>query len=103
MRPIDADALKASLGIDADDCDKCHWGHNYGRCRRGGDFEDACCAIDDAPTIEPERRTGRWIKEANTINCSACKQSNWSLGFEHLVSKFNFCPNCGSYMGGDES
>ena len=60
MRLIDADALMQSLGITDPDCPKCKWyDKSSRRCSRGGDFEDACCAIDDAPTIEPELN---WIK-----------------------------------------
>ena len=51
---IDKQALNKALGIDAVDCEKCSWGDKYGRCKRGADFEDACCAIYDAPTVEPE-------------------------------------------------
>lgn len=47
---IDRDALAERLGITDMDCFKCAWG-NYGFCGRGGDFNDACEAIEDAPTI----------------------------------------------------
>ena len=49
-RLIDADALAGRLGITDMDCYKCAWG-NHGFCSRGGDFTDACEAIEDAPTI----------------------------------------------------
>ena len=58
MRLIDADALMEALGITDMDCDKCEWQSGYGSyCSRGSDFTDACTAIEDAPTIEPQR----WI------------------------------------------
>lgn len=54
MRLIDADALMKTLGITDMDCVKCAWySKAYRQCKRGGDFEDACTAIEDAPTIEP--------------------------------------------------
>lgn len=53
MRPIDADALMATLGITDMDCNKCAWhDREWSNCKRGGDFEDACCAIENAPTID---------------------------------------------------
>ena len=96
MRLIDADALMQSLGITNMDCKKCAWYDKvWGRCERGGDFEDACCAIEDAPTIE-ERKKGKWID--NTF-CSEC---GWiheiESGFIGSVNQFNFCPNCGADM-----
>ena len=51
MDLIDRQPLKQALGINADDCDKCAWGYK-GRCKRGSDFEDACCAIEEAPSAE---------------------------------------------------
>jgi len=47
---IDRDELARRLGITDMDCYKCAWG-NHGFCSRGGDFTDACEAIEDAPTI----------------------------------------------------
>ena len=60
MRLIDADALMETLGITDMDCNKCKWGtgKNIFLCTRGSDFTDACTAIEDAPTIEPEQH---WI------------------------------------------
>lgn len=52
MRAIDADALMQCLGITDPDCPKCGWYRRSSqRCSRGDDFADACCAIDDAPTV----------------------------------------------------
>lgn len=61
MRLIDADALMQTLGITDMDCEKCEWG-DYNHCIRGSDFEDACSAIENAPTIESE-----------LIRCKDCK------------------------------
>lgn len=47
---IDRDALAKCLGITDMDCYKCAWG-NHGFCGRGGDFNDACEAIEEAPTV----------------------------------------------------
>lgn len=96
MRLIDADALMQSLGITNMDCDKCAWyDKEWSRCKRGGDFEDACCAIDDAPTIE-QRKTGKWIVYKSGWLCSECSEFVMSaiMGYP----RYNFCPMCGAKM-----
>lgn len=92
-RLIDANALMQSLGITDMDCVKCAWySKATRRCKRGGDFEDACCAIENAPTIEPKK--GKWIRESLVTNypykCSACKK--------YTRAMYDFCPNCGARM-----
>ena len=42
-------------------------------------------------TIEPERKTGRWIDD----NCSECGQ------YVYHGDVRNFCPNCGARMEGE--
>lgn len=107
MRLIDADALMQSLGITNIDCDKCAWhDKEWSRCKRGGDFEDACCAIENAPTIEPQRKKGEWIPEFNGkftggaywFSCSKCKR----IVPEVRNGGWNFCPNCGADMRDDD-
>ena len=50
-----------------------------------------------------EQKTGKWIVDDEYIDCSYCRREKWSrVPFEQLVSGFRFCPNCGSYNGGDE-
>lgn len=78
---ISRQALKQALGINADDCDKCSWGNNYGRCKRGGDFEDACCAIDDAPPVKTE-----------IIYCKDCKRHNISVEDVWDNPSLKWCP-----------
>lgn len=93
---IDRQALKQALGINADDCDKCAWG-SYGRCKRGSDFEDACCAIDDAPSAEPN--TGKWVNDINDI--PMCNQCGYMTPYDRAIDDYeygNYCPNCGAKM-----
>ena len=60
--------------------------------------------IDDAPTIEPERKKGKWhtriYSKVEMMVCSEC-QSEFSYDAETGVSDYNFCPNCGADMRGD--
>lgn len=69
--------------------------------------------IENAPTIEQERKRGRWIKEDSykdrygdtieILRCPICEfKHDYSCG---ATSKnddgwFNYCPNCGAEMGG---
>ena len=101
MRLIDVDALMQSLGITNMDCDECAWqDKRWGLCKRGGDFEDVCCAIEDAPIIE-ERKKGRWVDVTNYsydnygfYKCSDCG---------HMTrQRYNFCPRCGADMREEE-
>ena len=95
MRLIDGDALQEKLT-------KKKPGPANARYTEG--FNDALLRfksmIHTAPTIEPERRTGRWVKVngKTAINCSACYHCSWSRSFEDTVKRFNFCPNCGARM-----
>ena len=56
--------------------------------------------IADAPTIESERKKGKWIYyDPNGFKCSEC---GGYLEIEVGDIKMKFCPNCGSYNGGEE-
>ena len=55
--------------------------------------------IKDAPTIEPQRKTGRWeIYVISMLDGEGCKCSE--CGFEG-VPYWDFCPNCGARMEGE--
>lgn len=58
---IDRDELRRGLGINDKYCENCYWKGAYG-CSKGSAFEDACVAIDAAPSAEPE-----------IIRCQDCK------------------------------
>lgn len=63
MSLINREDLLKTLGITDMDCEKCGWySRTARRCKRGSDFEDACCAIDDAPEVLPEPK---WIPCSN--------------------------------------
>ena len=60
--------------------------------------------IDNATTIEPERKTGEWIPSFNGrftggaywFHCSKCER----IVPDVRNGGWNFCPNCGSKNGG---
>ena len=55
--------------------------------------------IEDLPSAQPERKTGRWINHEDEDgehygdNCSECGE--W---YVMPFGKSNFCPNCGADM-----
>ena len=51
--------------------------------------------IDEAPTIEPERKKGRWIDDCMCSECHWIHEND--KGFA-LITNYNFCPNCGADM-----
>lgn len=98
MRLIDADELRAEFKTPTDWFDsKQVLTHVTG----------IWATIDNAPTIEPERKTGKWIHHkpfdcehhnCNTcIECSCC--GTW-FGADSYAQT-NYCPNCGAYMRGE--
>lgn len=60
--------------------------------------------VEGMTEVQPERKRGKWIKVngRTVINCSACYHCSWSLSFEDTVKRFNFCPNCGADMRGEQ-
>ena len=83
-RLIDADLLE----LDADYDDGEFWAYSKTQ-------------IDSMPTIEPERKVGKWKKLSNdTFHCRECGKTFIVIqGQDHM----NFCPNCEADMrGGDE-
>lgn len=47
--------------------------------------------------IEPKEQ-GRWIERIDHFSCSACGGDCWALS----ASEYNYCPNCGAKMKGDQ-
>ena len=63
--------------------------------------------VEDMPTIEPERKTGKWIKHSigheHTpwgFDCSECGE--WFVVGEEAIKKYKYCPNCGADMRGEQ-
>ena len=67
------------------------------------EFADVVMDENRFPSAQPEREKGKWIVNETLINCSVCKHSAWSRRtFENIVRGFNFCPNCGADMRGEQ-
>lgn len=54
--------------------------------------------IEALPSVQPVRKTGQWIKRkkgAIGYDCSCCGKSN-------ISNHFDYCPNCGADMRGEQ-
>lgn len=69
--------------------------------------KDIRIALINLPSAEPERKKGKWIGKEQFANspefyswqCSVC---GCVLEDPTLDKPYPFCPNCGSYNGGEE-
>lgn len=101
-RLIDADALRAQMYHEAfeTDTDMQRW--DSGCWIRYKMFENA---IDNAPTIAPQRMRGKWreIDDAYNRISGRCSVCGWeSHMYEDDVVGMNYCPNCGAWMEGQD-
>lgn len=107
MRAIDADAL-------LEDCKLVQKGAKDLGCEYASSFYSSSmelstawwCVedlIENAPTIEPERKRGEWKHPYHyglalpEHQCSVCGE------WEFSDTESNFCPNCGADMRGDKN
>lgn len=103
MRLIDADAVINELNNS----------HYPGAPYVDAGISIAIGKVCDAPTIEPERKTGHWIfhetqnDRYDDMTCPFCKKTYTvdayridDIGF--TAEDFNYCPNCGAKMEVDE-
>ena len=54
---------------------------------------------DEFPSVQTKPKTGKWLTQKGIfeIVCSACMK-----GYHYHPKEFNFCPNCGADMRGEE-
>lgn len=96
MRLIDADALIPMMRYATTDSEIGVFPIKIG-------FDAIVEVINSQPTIEPERKKGKWIKGGeqpyfrkhfDIVVCSICNKRG-----EH---RWNYCPNCGTDMRGEQ-
>ena len=96
MRAIDADALMPKLKFIREAEHQIYGKESWG-------FASKCItAVEDAPTIEPERKTGKWICSDDLYETAVCSCCGWDTTepWQHIKSWFEFCPHCGADMRG---
>ena len=94
MRLIDADALIKELNNS----------HFPGAPYVDAGISIAIGKVCDAPTIEPERKTGKWGCGDDMFEYAICSSCKWDSGeaWEYALKHFKFCPNCGAKMEGEQ-
>jgi hypothetical protein len=65
--------------------------------------------IKALPPVQPKRMKGRWLPDNNCAYemrfvCSVCKESEVvpTIGFTKYKPIWDFCPNCGADMRGEQ-
>lgn len=72
------------------------------RDKRIPNYEDVKDALLTCPTADVvERKRGKWIEEAGMLMCSECGDAWGTQQFDEVMS-FNYCPNCGAKMEGED-
>lgn len=106
MRLIDADALIADCQMAQKQADRD--GREYANAfySGGGEISTEWWCVEDmienAPTIEPERKRGKWETTRpdapmfGFYYCSLC-------GRKRTSPQDHFCPNCGAEMKGEDN
>ena len=99
MRLIDADALD-------DIVQDLNENKNYGITR--SEYKRIDAVLFEFPTIEPERKTGRWVVTPDgRLACSNCLENptnriiiNGNLVYDMtpIRKRMRYCPNCGARM-----
>ena len=62
--------------------------------------------LENLPSAQPERKTGRWVEIASddhTYKCSVCGRLlvNITDGKNNVAKNYPYC-HCGAYMGGEQ-
>lgn len=101
MRLIDVDALLKQLAEVAQRADE---DAKYSGNRTTElTWDMAVKYIQNAPTIESERKRGKWIDGKDIIIRGTCSCCGWdAITDETDVLGMPFCPNCGAEMGKEE-
>ena len=98
-RAIDADALKEAIVSNVYPVTDDFNSRDYGMFWTSG-IE---IAIDEQPTIEPERKRGKWIRVYSRPDVFkylgwTCSECGTQTGEEYAPQWFKYCPECGARM-----
>ena len=58
--------------------------------------------VELIPSTQPERKKGKWINSGRIIRCNKCKIGYATVKGMKSALTYNFCPNCGADMRGEQ-
>lgn len=107
MRAIDADALIADCQLAQKQADR--HGREFANAfySGGGEVSTEWWCVEDmienAPTIEPQRKKGKWIdavlpNDNGGLPVQVCDQCNTFFPLAYTGGGHRFCPECGAKM-----
>jgi hypothetical protein len=77
------------------------WDNFHETCNLAGMID----AIRNLPSAQSKQKKGKWHRrfypQVEMMVCSEC-QEEFSYDAETGVRDYNYCPNCGAYMRGEE-
>ena len=102
-RPIDADALMRAMYHRAFETD----GDTMWQSGCWVRYRAIEQTVKEQPTIEPERKTGKWIdavipNDNGGLPVQVCDQCNTFFPLAYTGGGHRFCPNCGADMRGEQ-
>lgn len=73
-----------------------------------GLLESCINDLNELPSAQPERKKGKWIEQDDGwdwvyYECSVCKEPFTLIDGTPQDNLYNFCPNCGSDMRGENN
>ena len=66
-------------------------------------LSDVVWAIAKLPSAEPQRKTGKWLTSDDMYEtgvCSCCRYDTREP-VSYVITNFEYCPNCGAKMEGE--
>lgn len=106
MRLIDADRLKMEIVEEGQKSKRYRIGKFWELNR-----EEIWRTIDEQPTVQPERKRGKWIYGEHDVamcdgyRCDKCGffvPWDYQHKFIDFINDYHFCPSCGADMRGEQ-
>ena len=61
-------------------------------------MDEICRALNHLPSVEPERKTGKWVHMVGWWECNQCHAEYTDMPTCMGKVIYEYCPNCGARM-----